>query len=200
MRTIKSNLKAAALSATFLLASFTGCDKESITEPQPQNCDHMPTELPPLTHEGRNTAGCLMRGKVWVPHAGEYFGAPSPYDSIEVLYTPDRKVNSPSLRVRLRKTFSYSCDTVYQTINLNATRIHFGEMAPISNDDFIFSDTRRGGSCAKALNEPHFLEITHLDTVNKIVSGRFGFSAVTSRRDTIRFTDGRFDVHYKDYE
>jgi hypothetical protein len=41
------------------------------------------------------------------------------------------------------------------------------------------------------------LTITHLDTINLIVSGTFQFKAVSKGGDTVRITNGRFDVHYK---
>ncbi|GAB4499083.1 MAG: hypothetical protein OHK0019_35590 [Saprospiraceae bacterium] len=41
------------------------------------------------------------------------------------------------------------------------------------------------------------IALTKLDYDNKIVSGHFFFTALTqSKKDTIRVTDGRFDVKY----
>jgi hypothetical protein len=35
-----------------------------------------------------------------------------------------------------------------------------------------------------------------IDRTNYILSGTFEFSAVTENCDTVKITDGRFDVHY----
>src|SRR6266511_2638533 len=35
---------------------------------QPQPPKPQPEVLPPLTFEGKNTFGCLVNGKVWLPH------------------------------------------------------------------------------------------------------------------------------------
>jgi hypothetical protein len=40
------------------------------------------------------------------------------------------------------------------------------------------------------------LTITHLDTINQVVSGTFQFKAVSKIGDTVKITNGRFDVHY----
>jgi hypothetical protein len=40
------------------------------------------------------------------------------------------------------------------------------------------------------------LTIIHLDTINQVVSGTFQFKAVSKIGDTVKITNGRFDVHY----
>ena len=40
------------------------------------------------------------------------------------------------------------------------------------------------------------LTITHFDSINYIVSGTFAFTTATEGCDTIRVTDGRFDIPY----
>jgi len=40
------------------------------------------------------------------------------------------------------------------------------------------------------------LWVKKLDTINQIVSGTFWFNAVNSNNDTIKITEGRFDMRY----
>lgn len=40
------------------------------------------------------------------------------------------------------------------------------------------------------------LTIKRLDEINQIVSGTFWFNAVNDNADTVKITDGRFDMHY----
>lgn len=40
------------------------------------------------------------------------------------------------------------------------------------------------------------LTVKKLDTINQIISGTFWFTAVNSNGDTVKITDGRFDVYY----
>ena len=45
---------------------------------------------------------------------------------------------------------------------------------------------------------PYHMEITHFDTIKRIVSGRFECTLTRfgSIKDTIKVTDGVFDTHY----
>ena len=61
--------------------------------------------------------------------------------------------------------------------------------------------------CSESRNNPTYLgkmsnttytgsvEVTRADSVNRIVSGRFSFTAVSSTGKTIKVTDGRFDLN-----
>ena len=46
-------------------------------------------------------------------------------------------------------------------------------------------------------NQPWKLEITKLDTVNKICAGTFSFVGVAADGSTVNITDGRFDMKYR---
>ena len=49
---------------------------------------------------------------------------------------------------------------------------------------------------ATGLDSSGELFITKLDSINQIVSGTFWFQAVNDRGDTVKVTDGRFDMRY----
>ena len=55
----------------------------------------------------------------------------------------------------------------------------------ISGDENYMTTTTYTGS----------VEVTRADSVNRIVSGRFSFTAVSSTGKTIKVTDGRFDLN-----
>ena len=62
----------------------------------------------------------------------------------------------------------------------------------------IYALWRKGKTYDLDLKLPHDFFISKLDTVNNICAGVFSFSAVSATvPDTIRVTDGRFDVRYQ---
>ena len=54
------------------------------------------------------------------------------------------------------------------------------------NSTYVTNDTISGN-----------LTITKLDLTNRIISGKFYFNGIdTASNETIKITDGRFDLHY----
>jgi hypothetical protein len=79
---------------------LTNCGPESpFIEPEPE-------ELPPITTEGLNTAGCLVNGELWLPKPG---GGLKP--GIDCEYYPriegSRSKNLGSIAVGFSKIFKY---------------------------------------------------------------------------------------------
>ena len=140
--------------------------------------------LPTATQSGRYTFGCLVNGKAWVPRTTTDMGAfyqggllqigahaylkPGEQDMKLVLY------NSPEEGTSYDLT-KYS-DQVVEYIS-------YGEELP---DCYYEKDSTLSGS----------LTITKFDAQNYIVSGKFEFTTVAEGCDTVRVTDGRFDLPY----
>ncbi len=140
--------------------------------------------LPAATQSGRYTFGCLVNGKAWVPRTTTDMGAfyqggllqisakaynkPGEQNMALVLYNPPEEDTSYDLT-------KYS-DQVAEYISrgIDVKRCVYEK------------DSTLSGS----------LTITHFDAQNYIVSGKFEFTTVADGCDTVRVTDGRFDLPY----
>lgn len=183
-----------------IFSAFSGCEKQPKDAPvnDPIDCNGSQLNLlPDLTSEGRGIAGCLIDGKVWVPYAGIYYGQDPISDSIRVIYNTTR-ANPPRIVITLVKSFSNECDTVDQRINIATVKAVTGEIREITNSYGCFTDNAKGGSCERDLSSESFIQIIHVNTNSKTISGKFAFNAVNWRGDTIRITEGRFDTKYQD--
>ncbi len=167
-----------------------GCKKKN---PEPQ--------LPPATQEGKNTFGCLVNGKVWLPE-----GRTSTFSSnLSILYEPPSfKGGGTSIEAnRYRKgeidqTLALGVDSVAK-YGTGSYRLQCVINPPYPTGGVgNFQDHIRG--CEYYCNRDGTVllegncKLTKLDLANKIVSGTFAFTLAKLGCDTIKITDGRFDM------
>lgn len=172
------------LSLLFLLiiSSGTNCKKNN-----PEN------GLPQATQEGKNTAGFLVNGKVWLPRGD------NGYANLSCSY--DETYNGGTLGINGYRYESGASNSTgfaiggnnitssgYYKINLNSNQVgkYFGSVGQCIIYNWFDTIPNHGA----------FLNITKLDKVNRIVSGTFEFALTISGCDTIRITKGRFDMKY----
>ena len=162
------------------------------------SCKKQPVDqlslLPPATQTGANTFGCLVNGKAFLPRSGS------------------------SLIVRKNFACTYSYTENGYVFNVGASRdlgggssddvgiatdsLKIGEGETLSLTKYFTPGQAFGAydlnlsSYTTNANTTGQLTITHLDTVKHIVSGIFQFKAVSKGGDTVKVTNGRFDVHY----
>lgn len=150
-------------------------------------------ELPAATQEGLNTFGCLVNGEVWVPK-------PSINPSIHRLtyeyhkgyfqIIAKRNFNDNGTGVRQTIAISIESDTVkvdkVGTYKLDNQREKYG----------YYSNLELSCSYKTTFEQTGTLEVPQLDTTNHIIAGTFEFTVWTEECDTIRVTDGRFDIKY----
>jgi hypothetical protein len=169
---------------TFFIMTLLSCKKQPV--------DQL-SLLPPATQTGANTFGCLVNGVAFIPGNRSLITGPQltcQYGLFGNGYifnlTAGAKVSSANFA------------TV--TIQTDSLKISAGETVPLTkfatpgyasgvyldNQPVHITDDARGK-----------LMITHLDSINHIVSGTFYFSAVRANGDTVKIMDGRFDMHYK---
>jgi hypothetical protein len=150
--------------------------------------------LPPATQTGARTFGCLVNGQAFVPKNqsiiegpllqcnyiflnGGYYFTVSLVNSSNGL-AQGMRVATDSLAIAQGQSYKFSiygngnADAAY---NLNGTE----------NRSYKTTEATSG-----------FLTITKLDPIMQIVSGTFYFKAVNAPGDTVRVTDGRFDMLY----
>ena len=176
---------------SFLFISLTAseCKKHKPGNPIDQ--------LPPETQTGANTFGCLINGEIFLP-------------------------KGPSLGPILQCAYQYLDNSYDHGYFFQLGAIHknkttdvlsvgiFTDSLTITNGTFTLGNNQKGNAYAlytRATDTVHVnlytsndlpgqLTITKFDETNQIVSGTFWFSVVKSPGDTIKITDGRFDMQF----
>ncbi len=152
--------------------------------PKPDNTPP-PAALPPATQTGANTFGCLLNGQVWLPSQ-----KPSMYGLIDAQYYKGLFILSTSNE---QGEISWSYQPIYKP------GIYYFKSAPAGGSPGMFYYANNS-KCTyytddkDSLNYP--ITITKLDSANRIISGTFNFLFTTQGCDTLRITDGRFDMKY----
>lgn len=152
-----------------------------------------PLELPPITMEGKNIIGCKVNGVVWVSYVpintsgDEAFKMG--YDSTDGHFG----INSWWIRYDRTKDENLRFESYLSDTIVGLYKIKFVRLAPnyiIWRPKIIVSyiDT----------NSNNYIHINYHDKNKRIISGTFEFVAIdtTVNKDTIRFTEGRFDGKY----
>jgi hypothetical protein len=162
--------------------------------------------LPPITEDGKNTFGCKVNGQVWVPYfrcfdlvagATELSYNIQPIDSGSSLpltfwLSAGNSTNGESF-FSFRQNYSLS-DHIYGPGNIiDSLIINF-----IPGPGPIYSNFQ----VYQVSSTPRFLQVSKLDTVNKIISGTFAFTLYTTVAnilDSVVVSEGRFDLQIGGY-
>lgn len=145
--------------------------------------------LPPVTTYGAGTFGCLINGRAWpVYEKGNqdydlYYHA----STLDIAYSVHPGANGLSL---------------YESIVISTNKVNKPGVYWIKHEnDNFFGITYKDETFLSGsdINKGHFLylNISRLDSVNRIVSGTFSFSLYNywgTKR--IRVEEGRFDLPY----
>ena len=157
--------------------------------------------LPPATREGKNTFGCLVNGKVFVPK-GSNLGGPILSSYYQYLDSPSAKgyffnvsatmknrngngtegVNINSNNLIIKQGQSYMLKNSGQDGEIYGS---YGLTIGINSNDFTTKGQFRGE-----------LYISTFDEIKQIVSGTFWFDAVNDQGEKVEVREGRFDVHF----
>lgn len=153
-------------------------------------------KLPEATSVGANTFGCLVNGKAYLPQ-GSYLSPPE----LQVFY--QQLINGDNLSIK-----AYNKSDAYnniQLINLSVDSLNLksgvslnlklkSKESAFAEFDFIAGSFKAYSTTIGSVGN---LTITNLNESAKIISGTFFFNAVTSTNDTVKVTNGRFDLQYK---
>jgi len=173
------------LSAALLAAS---CKKNKVQDTRTEL-----EKLPPITQTGANTFGCLVDGKAWLPNGSK------------------PQTGGPNIQIYVDPTFQGGAFYVtgHQYNNFQS-QITFGSGGCTSGGLFDAALPLQAISYTRFLNTVNtcefsssnsgsyrqgFFNISRYDLTNSIFSGTFEFTIKSqSCGDTIRITNGRFDV------
>ena len=146
------------------------------------------TKLPPETQEGKNTFGCLVNGKVWRNQ-----GVTSLYsDNLSITVTDQLTIGATKY-----------IDNIHQGIGIGHPQANKEGIYLLNGANYArYTDVKK--QCNYGLGNTPIegkLEITKFQRTEVnggkrlIVAGRFHFTIISNEcQDTIRVTDGRFDI------
>lgn len=164
MKALKPSLLFLALCA--MLLTSMKCKKDYIEK----------NELPPITHEGKDTFGCYVNGEIFLPRSGSMYGG-----AITVTKTGNK------FYIKMADDFNVSRMIIIElehNINANSLKcIKFSQGGNCSTEN-----------CTDVNNNIINLK---MNETNKTISGQFNaILPSTSSCPEIRLTDGRFDLKY----
>jgi hypothetical protein len=151
--------------------------------------------LPPATQTGANTFGCLAQGIALTPKNGP--SVPGGLDlqcSYSSNYLSIRAAADPGNGWLTQITIVTNTMPVSEGGSYALQDIAAGKGFGI--DDQSYDNGISGMTYETRKPSTGVLAITKLDPVKHIVSGTFHFNAVDDFADTIKITDGRFDLLY----
>jgi hypothetical protein len=152
--------------------------------------------LPRFTQDGKNTFGCLINGKSYVPNGGSGFMPSKPivggffgifanvYKVGVYVFTNSKDKKSISLYLNDFKLGVH-------TLN-NYTGTQPGTLTPKDYASYISSEGDEYVTSSKYTGQ---VNIIKADTTTGVVSGSFEFTAATKTGEIVSITDGRFDVN-----
>lgn len=135
--------------------------------------------LPGYTQEGKNTFGCMLNSKLWLKE--EYSTITGNYGHGYLVVSMNRTElkNNDIIMIRTPSNAVFNSG-IYNIDSRNIDAYYRkGELFYYTNDSL-------GG----------VLEITKLDSINFIVSGKFKFKAINSDNSIVVVDSGRFDLKY----
>jgi hypothetical protein len=168
-----------AFTLILLLFLATACKKKDVAPID---------QLPPATQEGKGTLGFLVNGQAWTPKGNN--GTPN----LGFYYDPGYKAgefNLSAYRIPAkgqREHFVISTDSLNfkRTFSLNDPSVgsarFTNDVCSYNRDEEVFREGR--------------LTVTKLDLQKHIVSGTFEFTLFRPSCDTVKVTDGRFDLKF----
>lgn len=164
----------------------SSCKKDNKYYPDPPAV--LPDSLPPITTEGNNTFGCLVNDSLWLPYG---------------LFQFDVHFENGMLYLNSEKSLLFF--DAYSSITIKSTHNTISKIGKYKIQSFDQDKMQVGGDYyIDRLNyytdDTYIgeLEILRLDTINKIVSGTFYFSAKSKySTDTVKVSKGRFDVRFQ---
>jgi hypothetical protein len=153
-----------------------------------------PNVLPPVTQEGKNTLGFKVDGEIWVP----YYECPA-FSSLNCgelsASAGNYLITEFSLKINAGRWFGNTNTRLLietypnQAISSTGDKSDSVEVHFYGDNNKIYGEHYYPGRVKR-------FEVTNFDTTNKVVSGIFDFTLYKSSEDSIKITEGRFDLKF----
>ncbi|GAA0188655.1 hypothetical protein GCM10009122_47660 [Fulvivirga kasyanovii] len=145
-------------------------------------------ELPPVTSEGKNTFGCLVNGKLWLPKGSFNVPGTSADYASNFFLTISAGNNTTNSGFSFIVYDPVLVDHLYNLTDTTSIKAYYQNKFDDDKYACIYEDYH-------VLNGS--LEITkfNLQNQHKVLSGTFEFTTYNPDcGDTIKVTEGRFDI------
>jgi hypothetical protein len=173
---------------------FANCTKHNSTPTNPIN------QLPPATQTGANTFGCLVNGQAFLP-SGSLVGGPPLFCTYEYLYNIYDTGYFLDLSATMEVTPTY---VVGISIGTDSLTVSAGNHY-VLQQNIVRGNASAHYSISSPSYSPYYtttnqvvgdLYLSRFDLAYQIASGTFWFNAIDSNGDTVKVTDGRFDMQF----
>ena len=170
------------------LLVLTQCSHCKREDPQPAPPQNPVSLLPPETQTGQRSFGCLLNGQLWT-QAGSPLGGPlltAQYFNQQLTVSANRSTTVDGIRT-------------VQGIQININKLNsIGKYTLIDSTKNFVNVVDLVTACTFYTNalHPATVEITRLDPVARIVSGRFAFTLETPGCGRVTVSEGRFDTRF----
>jgi hypothetical protein len=178
-------MKTTALILTVSLLGLTQCALFDWNDDDQQPVVNQLDLLPPPTQEGKFTFGCLVNGQAWVPRTTTRMTSFYQGGTLYIAAEFKGKGKEQNMQLVVNDT-ALSTNIAY---DLTTFPNHSAEFFWYYIDKNICTYAPKNVLSGT-------LTLTHFDRVNYIVSGVFEFTTAKKGCETIRVTDGRFDMQY----
>ncbi len=161
-----------------------------------KNKNTSPVELPPVTQDGKNTFGFKLNGEIWIPYSEcSFSGNPCGELFTDVYRTQPSEMLPFSFSLAFAKDEKDNTSTAF-SIQTKASGIY-----TIGNkiDSLTILFTKPVGQLYYNYNyhgKMEKVEITKVDVANGIISGVFELTLYQSINDSVKITEGRFDLRF----
>jgi hypothetical protein len=153
--------------------------------------------LPPETQEGKNTFGCKVNGKVWIPNGGPGFMGAKPIEggfygisSTQIgIYIRAHAKDGSMVHIYLND-YKPGIYGLTQTTNILPFSSYPKDYAlyAISEGNYFTTNSKTHGIITVVRSGPN---------IDGIVSGTFSFDASNNTSQTVEVTEGRFDINVR---
>jgi len=179
-----------------LLTLSIGCKKNSNNNPTAEI-----DKLPAITQTGVNTFGCLINGVAFTPSVPMLLGKKTlkcyydpTFENGAINLSAENIINSNKSILIAINTFGINdigsfSSSYYYSVNIPKRVI-------LTYDNTINICSFSSSTPPPPSLDTGLLEITKFDKTTSIISGKFQFTFYTTACDTMKITDGRFDIKY----
>lgn len=179
---MKNNITLLLLLCLFTLLTASKCKKNAYNPNSDNN-------LPPATQIGANIFACKVNGSNWISkRSSPNLGAGVASDTL-FIYASNPETSSFYERFDIR-IHNYSV-----LLNLFSLDDSLSRYVLFSTNKQCFNSAE-GLGIGKGKSYNGEIILTKDDKINKILSGTFWFNIKTDYCDTLKITDGRFDIKY----